>query len=590
MPLVNLPNEIILCIAEDHLSDASDVLSLFLTCRRFANVLPTSIERLAATKRYVRQAICVAAAYQREDKLEVLVQKARELKALDFIEEHPESMQSAQKPSKCPKQLVRYILDQGANLAIREFFMWGELAYTTLLHFAVWSRYVGMVETLLANGAKTEKLDANECSALQLATSITDTPVNRLNAIVKLLLEHGADAAAESEGNMAPIALAVRSGNTYQFGLMPNQDTSQRFSVQGEHERWGVLHLAADGGWLDIARILIEKGADPNMPSSLGTPLHHAVQRGSLELAEFFIDKGSLIDERGYLARTPLHLAVRQRREEMVNLLLDRGASINLVDSSGCTALHHLAKGHQNPQLIKLLVGRGADPTIQNDQGETPLHVAIGSHKGANVKTILDLTPEKCLSMRDNRGNTPLYAARCAEGVENFVLDLLLRDPDIEFLSRDATPALQIAVKRGDIDLMKRILARHGPKHPAINEKDRQGRTALHIAAKMGAKAITELLVANGIDISCWDRSYQTALHHAAGFSAGTTEILLAAGASVDARDINGRTPLHYASEDATAHLLIEWGADVTIKDNFGAKVPDRVSNWSHSHAGERGS
>ena len=472
MPFVNLPNEIILYIAEDYLSDAPDILSLLRTCRLFASVLQASLDRSALTSEYVRQAICVAAANQREDKLKVLVQRARELQALDFIEDRPE---------RSNQEIVRFIMDPGVNLAIQDWYERPDARQTTLLHFAIRNLYVGRVEALLAKGANTEALNPLGQTALQMATFMEERSRERPNAIVELLLKHGADADAESTWDIAPVARAVLFGNTYQIRLMSPKDMSWRFRIPRTNERWRLLDLAVDRGHIEIARALIEKGADPNMPSELGTPLHYAARGGHLELARLLLDKGALIDQRGFYGRTPLHLAIFSW--EMVNLLLDRGASINLVDDGEWTVLRYIVKKSPNPRLFRLLVERGSDLTIQDDDGVT----------------------------------------------------------------------------------------------------------ALHYTAREGCKASIELLLAYGADISSIDYADQTALHHAAAFSAVATEALLAAGAVVDARDIYGRTPLHYASRDAerAAHLLIEWGADVTAKDEYGATVPDWVLNECHPHAGK---
>ena len=573
MSLNNLPNEIIIRIVEDHLSDASDVLSLLLTCRRFVSVLQASLDRLALANRYVERAICFAAAYQRKDKLKFLVRNAQQPPLLPF------SKSNWAEYSK--QRTFRYIMHHGANLAIKEFYKSGYPCSTTLLHFAVWNLYVGMVEALLVKGANTEALDSDGLTTLQVATSMRDIPLDRPNQIVRLLLEHGANANAQSghAASIAPIVQAILCGNAYQVRLMSPKDMYKSFEIPHTYELWRVL---------DLARVLIEKGADPNTPNHVGTPLHYAARGGRPELAKLLIDKGALVDKRGSSARTPLHLAIFSG-QEIVNLLLDHGADINLVDNKGRTALHSLvAKVRPNPQLIKLLVERGADPTIQDKYGETPLHIAIRHYIGEDVEAILDLTPDKCLSMRNCKGLTPLGMTIWPSGSRRFVRRLLLRDPDITFVSGDGDPALQLAMRWGDFDLVKRILARHGAKHSAINAKDPMGQTALHYAARKGCKVNTELLLAYGADTSILDCAGQTALHHAARFSAVTTGILLAAGAAVDARDRKGRTPLHYVSKDVkhAAHLLIEWGADAAAKDRVGVPVPDWVLKEYRPHAG----
>jgi ankyrin repeat protein len=587
MPLLELPNEILLCIVEDHLPDSSDVFSLLLTCRRFANLLPGSLDRLAVTGRYVKWAVCFAAAHQNEDMVRMLIQKGERFHVIHLMGKgRRKSVRFARHPAKPYDLLVRHIMELGANLAIRNCYMgeWGRgsCRWATSLHAAVWKHHVGMVKTLLSKGANTEELDADGLTALQLATSLGKVDPERLNEIVKLLFKHGAKVVARRPKGLAPVTQAVVFGNAYQVELMCSKVIDSRFRAPGLTGRWGLLNLAANYGFVDVAKVLIRKGADLNM-CNMGTemtPLYHAIQGGYLELAKLLIDKGALINKAGTHGETPLQHAIHCKKREMVDLLLDRGASINLADSRGWTALHTLVKEHPNPSLIKLLVERGADTTTQDNCGSTPLHTAIRRGIAANIKAILDLTPQKCLFMTSHEGHTPLHVASLLP--ETSIVKLLLyRDPDISFVDCDGTPALHLAVQWKDANLVEQILTRHKPQHPSINAQDSQKQTALHHAARRGYKTITSLLVTHGIDISIQDSLGQTALHHAARFSAVTTEVLLCAGARVKARDENGRTPLHYAARHAksAAYLLIEHGADVTAKDGYGRPVPDWLLN-----------
>ncbi|MEM2790511.1 MAG: ankyrin repeat domain-containing protein, partial [Thermofilaceae archaeon] len=54
------------------------------------------------------------------------------------------------------------------------------------------------------------------------------------------------------------------------------------------------LHKAVFRGHLEVARFLVENGADVNARNIDGmTPLHLAVFRGHLEVARFLVEKGA---------------------------------------------------------------------------------------------------------------------------------------------------------------------------------------------------------------------------------------------------------------------------------------------------------
>lgn len=106
--------------------------------------------------------------------------------------------------------------------------------------------------------------------------------------------------------------------------------------------------------------------------------------------------------------------------------------------------------------------------------------------------------------------------------------------------------SLHSAVKSGNKEVVVSVLARCTPK--TVNKKDKDGVTALHIAAQNGKAEIAKLLIERG--------------------------------ASVDVEENNGRTPLHLASaygQRELVELLVREGADVLKADVAGMKAIDCI-------------
>ena len=94
-------------------------------------------------------------------------------------------------------------------------------------------------------------------------------------------------------------------------------------------------------------------------------------------------------DENGY---TPIHAAASWGHAELLRDLLDRcPEGINVADSDGDTALHHVAGaeelGDRVDAILQLLLQRSGDLAIKNAEGKTPLDVAqeAGHHRFAEV-------------------------------------------------------------------------------------------------------------------------------------------------------------------------------------------------------------
>jgi len=127
-----------------------------------------------------------------------------------------------------------------------------------------------------------------------------------------------------------------------------------------------------------------------------------------------------------------------------------------------------------------------------------------------------------------------------------------------------STPAstLQKAVEDNDIDQVK-LLLNAGTD---VNAKDRDGATAIHMAAFHGHTEMVELLLDRGADVNAQTHDIQaTALHAAAlGGHAPTAQALLDRGAQVDAEDDKGHTPMFYAQKGPAdlTDLLRRYGAN----------------------------
>ena len=116
-----------------------------------------------------------------------------------------------------------------------------------------------------------------------------------------------------------------------------------------------ALHLAAAGHRVELVRILLAAGADPNSTANhrQSGPLHYAADGSP--------------NRPGWNAK----MQVRT-----IQCLLDAGAAINAGDKNGATALHRAVRG-RCADAVKCLLESGADATLRNKPGSTPFHLAV---------------------------------------------------------------------------------------------------------------------------------------------------------------------------------------------------------------------
>lgn len=138
--------------------------------------------------------------------------------------------------------------------------------------------------------------------------------------------------------------------------------------VDEKFEGASLLHVAANfAGKKALTELLISKGLDVNAKMDTpadslirdSTPLHFAAGRGNVEVAEVLINKGAAINATASIYNyTPLHLAALNGKKEVAELLIDKGVDVNAKSASGDTPLD-LAIEKGKKECVELLSKRG---------------------------------------------------------------------------------------------------------------------------------------------------------------------------------------------------------------------------------------
>jgi ankyrin repeat protein len=319
-----------------------------------------------------------------------------------------------------------------------------------------------------------------------------------------------------------------------------------------------ALHTAAASGNFPTANLLLNRARNRHLVADASP--------GSLE-AELLAARNSSESQ------TPLHVAANRGYDDVVQLFLGWGADPKAQDAKGRTALHLAAGGGQYP-VAKLLTAARKNTETRDSYGKTALHHAIHSRRYSIVKLLLDrgYDPNKA----DGTGERPLHIATQMNDAKLLELLLDCKRTDLNGRDKEKRTALHLAAKQQEsLPVVKSFVG----KGATIGLVNRNGDSVLHIALAGKQRDLVNYLIdqATSADLNARDKAGRTALHVAT--EQGTSAVvrrLLQKGVPINAADAVGNTSLHVAvlyDRRKVADLLLKAGADANLVNTDGKKA-----------------
>ncbi|XP_078087120.1 ankyrin repeat and KH domain-containing protein 1 isoform X11 [Mustelus asterias] len=319
------------------------------------------------------------------------------------------------------QEVVELLLARGANKEHRN------VSDYTPLSLAASGGYVNIIKILLNAGAEINSRTGSKLgiSPLMLAA------MNGHVASVKLLLDMGSDINAQIETNRnTALTLACFQGRAEVVSLLLDRKANV------EHRaKTGLTPLmeAASGGYAEVGRVLLDKGADvnaPPVPSSRDTALTIAADKGHYKFCELLINRGAHIDVRNKKGNTPLWLAANGGHFDVVQLLVQAGADVDAADNRKITPLMAaFRKGHV--KVVQYLV---------KEVNQFPSDIEC-------MRYIATITDKELLKKCHQCMETIVKAKDQQAAEANKNASILLKELDLE-KSREESRKLALAAKR----------------------------------------------------------------------------------------------------------------------------------------------
>ncbi|ELV12158.1 Dynein heavy chain 12, axonemal [Tupaia chinensis] len=268
-----------------------------------------------------------------------------------------------------------------------------------------------MAALLISHGADVNLRCANERTALHEAAKLGRQDM------VKLMLASGAHPDPRSSYGFTPLALAAQGGHTeimelllqkgkhfYMFSTIPRGANAHGQASDSS----SILLEAASGGNPDSVTLLLEYGADANIPKNSGhLPIHVAADRGHLLALKMLVPVTDLaaIKKSGI---SPVHCAAASAHPQCLELLIQAGFDVNFMldprirkhyDDQRKSALY-FAVSNGDLSSVKLLLSAGALPN-QDPVNCLQIALRMGNYElislllrhGANVNYFCRVNP-----------------------------------------------------------------------------------------------------------------------------------------------------------------------------------------------------
>uniref|UniRef100_A0A671QIB8 Ankyrin repeat and KH domain-containing protein 1-like n=1 Tax=Sinocyclocheilus anshuiensis TaxID=1608454 RepID=A0A671QIB8_9TELE len=462
-------------------------------------------------------------------------------------------------------ELAQVLLAMHANVEDR-----GIKGDITPLMAAASGGYVDIVKLLLVHGA-----DVNAQSSTG-NTALTYACAGGFLDVVKVLLKEGANIEDHNENGHTPLMEAASAGHVEVSRVLLEYGAG--INTHSNEFKESALTLACyKGTSSDVCAGLLRHysracfvGAQVNMPAdSFESPLTLAACGGHVELAALLIERGANLEEVNDEGYTPLMEAAREGHEEMVALLLAQGANINAQTEETQETALTLACCGGFLEVADFLIKAGADIELGCS---TPLMEAAQEGHLELVKYLLAAGAN--VHATTATGDTALTYA-CENGHTDVADVLLQTGADLEHESEGGRTPLMKAARAGHLCTVQFLISKGANVNRATANNDH---TVVSLACAGGHLAVVELLLAHGADPTHRLKDGSTMLIEAAkGGHTNVVSYLLDYPnniLSVPAPDLSQLTP---PSHDTSQVMLILYALAMVVPPQEPDRVPSTI-------------
>lgn len=185
-----------------------------------------------------------------------------------------------------------------------------------------------------------------------------------------------------AEGKQRELIAAAARNDTKQVETLLKRGVNPNATL----DRWGdnaLMHAVLNGN-IDMTRLLLEAGADPDKPGRGFTPLGMAALRGHARIVRLLLKAGADINKKSSDTNTPIIAATLMNRLEVIRELLPYRPDLTIWNREGRVSLG-IAAQQGNQDIVALMLKAGVDPNVMDRNGNRPLQWSGDHHDIASM-------------------------------------------------------------------------------------------------------------------------------------------------------------------------------------------------------------
>ena len=315
-----------------------------------------------------------------------------------------------------------------------------------------------------------------------------------------------------------------------------------------------ILKWAASSGRSDVVRNILQASSKKTKltPGISGQALLLAIQNGHSEAANLLIDTGEGLFYTDSNNATVLHWAAKMGQSSICRRLLEKRVPLDAKDQDDQTALDWVMKG--NDELtINLLLKGGKDFRRQETANLQTLHF---SARTGDIGMIKEFHRQgSSLEARDDKGQTVLFHA--VKGKQHAIIEWLIEQgqANVQAVDKQGLTALHVAAQVCDLKTAE-ILLEHNAD---VNARSSHNLTPLHCIPHSEGTRVLILLHEKGADINAFDKNKNRIAHKAASKGDSASLLFKVAsdlGADLEVPGAHGNTPAHHAADSGSKIIL----------------------------------